>query len=708
MCRLAGAIAILSLSTTAAAQTSAVILEEVTVTGRKMGKLEAVQDVPLAVTAFGAAQLDAAFVRNVEDLSFSAPNVSLDSVGVTPGVQNFAIRGLGLNSSIPSIDPTVGLFVDEVYLGVTFGTVLDMFDLDGVEILRGPQGLLFGRNVTGGAVLVRTKRPSGDFGARLKMAVESGPEYVVAGSIEGPLAPVLAAKLTAYYKNDTGYFDNRTTGGNDYGEEETFFVRPSFLLTPSDDTEIVLRLEHGETRGDGGVVQNMAFYRNFDTGVGSEGTVDINWDQIFIEFNRNVAFGNGKITNIFGWRDLDHYGYTDVDGTPQVLFHGGTRTLQEQFSNELRYSGEVARGVNLTAGLYYFTQDILYREERTLATPLGVLISTLGGDQDHWSWAAFSAVDVELTDTLKLNLGLRYTKERKKAQIATFNAVSSPCDFATNRCNFDFSDAHIWDNWIPKIGFEWKAARDVLLYSFWTQGIRSGGYNFRNVNPLVAAGPTSEEKQNSFEIGIKSDWADGQVRFNAAAFYNEITDLQREIAVVDLTAGVAQVIRNSADARLQGVEVEAVFVPLDRLILSVSAGYTDAEYTKIHMDLNGDQVIDAADKALDLPRVSPWTYSAGMSFDTPLSTLGEATWRLQYSHRDKAAFADNNSTFLSKVDLLDASVTYRHPNQRFTLSLYGRNLTDEDYEGAVTQLPFGTVRYLSKGRRYGVEMNLEF
>lgn len=708
MSRLAGAIAALAIATTAAAQTSQVILEEITVTGRKMGRLETVQDVPLAVTAFGAAQLDAAFVRNVEDLSFSAPNVSLDSVGVIPGVQNFSIRGLGLNSSIPSIDPTVGLFVDEVYLGVTFGAVFDMFDLEGVEILRGPQGLLFGRNVTGGAVLVRTKRPTGQFNARLKTAIESGPEYVIAGSIEGPVTPSLAAKLTAYYKNDTGYFDDLASGGHDYGEDETFFVRPSFLLTPTDDIELVLRVEHGETRGDGGVVQNMAYYRNFDTGVGSEGTVDINWDQAFLEFNWNVAFGDGKITNIFGWRDLDHFGYTDIDGTPQVLFHGGTRTQQEQFSNELRYSGRVLRAVDLTAGLYYFTQDILYREQRTLATPLGVLSSTLGGDQDHWTWAAFSAFDVELTAALTLNLGLRYTKEHKKAQVATFNALNSPCDFASNACNFDFSDSHTWNNWIPKVGLQWKVGQDVLLYSFWTQGVRSGGYNFRNVNPLVAAGPTSEEKQDSFEIGIKSDWADGRLRLNAAAFYNDISNLQREVSIPDPSAALAQVIRNSADARLQGMEVEIMFAPLERLLLSASAGYTDADYTKIHIDLNGDHIINAADKALKLPRVSPWTYSGGASLDTSLSTLGEATWRVQYSHRDEAAFADDNSTFLSKVDLLDASVTYRHPNQRLTLSLYGRNLTNEDYEGAVIQLPFGTVRYLSKGRRYGVEMNLEF
>ncbi|HLS81269.1 MAG TPA: TonB-dependent receptor [Steroidobacter sp.] len=705
MRRIAVAVALFT-TTAAIAQDSSIFLEEIVVSARKTGELESMQDVSLAVTAFGAAQLEAAFVRDIEGLSFAAPNVSLDSVGVTPGVQNFAIRGLGLNSSIPSIDPTVGLFVDEVYLGVTFGVVLDMFDLEGVEILRGPQGLLFGRNVTGGAVLVRTKRPTQEFTADFKAAVETGPEYILGGSIGGAITPSLAAKLTAYYKNDDGYFDNVVTGDSDYGAERTVFVRPSFLLTPTDNSEFLLRLEHGETTGDGGVVQNTDFYKDFDTGVGSQGSVDIQWDQVFLEANWDVAFGNGKITNIFGWRDLEHSGYTDVDGQQALLFHGGIRTLQEQFSNELRYSGSPLQAVDLTTGLFYFTQDILYREERTLAN--GALQSTLGGDQDHWTWAAFAAADVAVSDALTLNLGVRYTKEHKEAQVATFNALQSPCSFATNECTFDFRDEQSWENWIPKVGFEWRPLDDVLLYSFWTKGVRSGGYNFRNVNPLVAAGPTKEEKQDSFEFGIKSDLADHRLRLNVAAFYNDIADLQREVVTVDPVAGVAQVIRNSADARIRGVEVEATFAPIDALAFSAAVGYTDAEYTRIHMDLTADGVIDAADKALELPRVSPWTYNAAVTYALDLGSLGATAWRVQYSHRDESPFTDSNSTFLSEVDLLDASVSYTPPGGRFKISLYGRNLTDEDYEGAVTPLPFGTVRYLSKGRRYGVETSFSF
>ena len=160
-----------SLPTTVLAQegSAGALLEEIVTVARKKSNAESVQDVPIAVTAFGAAQLDAQFVRKIEDLSYVMPNVQLESVGTFPGVQNFSIRGQGINSSIPSVDPTVGVFVDGLYMGTTYGVVIDTFDLESVEVLRGPQGLLFGRNVTGGAVVLRNARPDGEFGARVRL-----------------------------------------------------------------------------------------------------------------------------------------------------------------------------------------------------------------------------------------------------------------------------------------------------------------------------------------------------------------------------------------------------------------------------------------------------------------------------------------------------------------------------------------------------------
>jgi iron complex outermembrane receptor protein len=172
---------------------AALLIEEVMVYGTKRSVAESAQGVPAQIAAFGARQLEARQVIKIEDLSMATPNVALDGVGTTPGVANFSIRGQGINSSIPSIDPAVGVFVDGVYLGTTVGVITDMFDMESVEIHKGPQGVLFGRNVTGGAVLLRTRRPDGETRIKGKIGVESGLQKTVGLSVEGALTDTLAA-----------------------------------------------------------------------------------------------------------------------------------------------------------------------------------------------------------------------------------------------------------------------------------------------------------------------------------------------------------------------------------------------------------------------------------------------------------------------------------------------------------------------------------
>lgn len=172
------------------------LLEEIVTTARKRTEAEAVQEVPIAVSAFGAAQIEALFLHRIDELGFLMPNVQMEQIGTFPGVQSFSIRGQGINSSIPSVDPTVGVFVDGVFLGTSFGVVLDTFDIESIEVLRGPQGLLFGRNVTGGAVLVRNRCPNGEFGFRAKVGATDNSELLTAIAIEGSLVEdKLAAKL---------------------------------------------------------------------------------------------------------------------------------------------------------------------------------------------------------------------------------------------------------------------------------------------------------------------------------------------------------------------------------------------------------------------------------------------------------------------------------------------------------------------------------
>jgi len=229
-------------SATAIAQTErSALLEEIVVTATKKKDAENVHDVPSAITAFGADQLDALKIRDVVGLNFAVPNTTIEEIGTTKGSASFAIRGLGINSSIPSIEPTVGVFIDGIYYGINSGVVFDTFDLESIEVLRGPQGVLFGRNVTGGALVVNTTDPSFESKTTFKVAAESGfrgtgANYFIQGSTTGTLIEdTLAGKIAVYYNDDKGWFENTLADGSqtDFGASDTFIIRPAVTWTPN-------------------------------------------------------------------------------------------------------------------------------------------------------------------------------------------------------------------------------------------------------------------------------------------------------------------------------------------------------------------------------------------------------------------------------------------------------------------------------------------
>jgi len=728
--RLAQSCAVLALLTalaiaSAQAQTAADTAEDpneekdqvndvVVVTARKTGRAERLQDVPIAVSVFSEAQVEAEFIRELEDLSYSAPNVGLDGVGTFNNIANFTIRGLGTNSSIPSIEPTVGVFVDGVYLGVNYGVIMDLFDVQGVEILRGPQGVLFGRNVTGGAVLINTRTPGDTFAARARASVETGLQTVVAAGVEGPLIEGrLFGKLTGYWRDDEGDFTNVATGNNNFGAEETYFLRPSVRWTPTSDVEIVVRGEFGATEGDGGVLQNPNFVEDeFEVNINTEGFVDTEWSQVIAQADWQVGEA-GLVTNIFGWRQLDQLNLSDIDASPNFLFDGLTFTDYEQFSNELRYAADIGERIRYTAGVYYFTQDIRYFERRILAG--GALDSTLGGQQEQFSWAVFLSGDVSVTDVLTLNLGARFTEETKEADVATFNAAASACDFDGRSCSFDFSDEETWESFIPRLGATWRPNADTSVYGFWTRGFRSGGFNFRNTSPTALPGPTDQEVQDAFEIGVKTERFNNRFRFNTALFFNTLEGLQREVIVPDDTTGVTQVIRNTADAEIYGIEIDAVLQATDRLSFIAALGYVEGEYTDVREDLNGDGVVDAEDEALELPRLANWSASVVGDYVIPLQA-GDLTARLGYRYRDESFSTDNNLGVLPSADLLDASLRFETADGRWAASVFGRNLLDDEVWSFEFGLPAsiggvalgGTGRSLKKGRVIGVEVSFTY
>ena len=294
------------------------------------------------------------------------PNVELDANNSAPGFANFAIRGQGIGGTIPTLESAVGVFVDGVYLGTNSGVVFDNFDLAGIEILRGPQGVLFGKNVTGGAVLIRTTKPTNTLTANAQVQLESGPQVTANATVSGPIVPDrLAAKLAVYYSRDEGYYTNRADNSS-FGKQRTTIIRPALTWTPTDTVDLTIRYEHGRITGDGGPSHNLLDGRNtFVVNIDNRGFTDSKWDQVIGELNWDVGFGDGTITNIAAYRDFSGDTDLDFDATPFNLFNSRQKTLIDQFSNELRYAGTFGP-VKLTTGLYYFQSNLFYLEHRRI------------------------------------------------------------------------------------------------------------------------------------------------------------------------------------------------------------------------------------------------------------------------------------------------------------------------------------------------------
>jgi iron complex outermembrane receptor protein len=722
--------------------TAARMMETVTVSAQKKVDAENVQEIPIAITAFGSEQLDALQFRDLADIGSRVPNAVIDEIGSFKGVAAFSVRGQASLSSIPSVDPTVGAFIDGVYYGINAGIMFDSFDLESVEVLRGPQGILFGRNVVGGAVLVNTTRPTDELKVDFRASVDSGfrgtgNNYTYSGVVSGPITDGLNGKIAVYHNHDEGWFKNKFDNEK-YGDSKTTIVRGALEWQSTEDLNWLLRLEHGEQESEGTASQShmngsgvpgLDFDRDtHDLSLNNRGWQEAEWNQAFLETTLDVGFGDGVITNIFGYRDYDNNQCIDLDATPNTNFdtncisdppgspparvpEGGQ--TQEQISNELRYAGRFFDTLDVTAGLYYFDQDVTYSENRSLFN--GAVHQAGGGVQSHQVFGVFLNGDYDLSENLILSAGVRYTKEDKDVKIASLGAPkpgTSPagyCRPGLGECPFDFEDNDSWSNVDYKLGLQYKISDNVRVYGSWATGFRSGGYNLRNSDPADLIGPVDEESVDNFEIGLKSE-PTARTRLNIAAFLTKTKDLQR-IVISSGPLGTIQTGRNTADAENTGFEIDGQLLVTDNLILMGNLGYLDAEYTKVLYDLSGDGIVDELDLALSLPRTAELTYSGSVIYDTSLGQFGDLSSRLSYSFRDEQAASDNNLAYLNSQEILDLNIGWQPLNSNWHLSLYGKNLLNDVVFNSDTQLPASigsTAANMKKGRTIGVEARYRF
>ncbi len=687
-------------------------LRDILVTAQKREQL--IQDVSLPITAFDADQLDTLKVRDLGDLTVGIPNVGLDEIGTSRGTANFSIRGLGINSSIPTIDPTVGVFVDGVYMGTNAMVLYDAFDLEGIEVLRGPQGVLFGRNVVGGAVLLNTKAPTDQYKARLRSAVEGGgkaPNMYVSGTLNAPLTDTLRARFTIYSNQDQGWFENEYDD-RAFGAQDTLMLRPVFSWQPTDTLSLTVRYEYQDRDGDGAAVQNTVRFdrRSHDFSVNNDGFLDTRIHILSTRLDWTVPLGNGTVTNIFGWRDAQADALSSVDELASTTALRNLETLlrAEQFSNELRYTGVFFDRLQMVTGLYYFTNASDYHERRKLADdpPGRARVQNGGGLYDVDTLGVFMAGDYDLTDWLTLNAGLRFSYEAKEVDVTTIALDLTTCSIVHGpACPSDFRDTETWTSLSPKVGLSYRYDDDTLLYAHWTRGFRSGGYNLRNTHPDIGPGPFDEEQVDNYELGFKSTIG-GRARLSGALFFSQVGDLQREVAFGLPDGGFAQVVRNTADTDIFGLELEGSFALTQDLMLRAAMGYIDTEYTEVKFDLNRDNAVDRKDKALEPPRAPTWTYSLSLLHTLDIGSRHRLVSRVNYAYRDKEYNTDSNLGFNRQLKLLKAGVDLHVNDSQWVVSVYGKNLLGQVKHG-INGLG-GAFSPLAKGRVYGLELTYYF
>jgi iron complex outermembrane receptor protein len=672
--------------------------------------------------------LERKFSADLTDAALGLPNVVLDPAPTYSNGAAFAIRGLSFQDPDPTFEPAVGIVLDGVFLGKAQANLLDLYDVEQIEVLRGPQGTLFGKNTIGGLVNVRSRRPSGEFHARAQVTAGNYGRLDGRASIEAPLLDgKLAVKLAALSKHMEGYFWNEFTQHRT-GEERSSAARFSAVYKPADNFDLTLVGDFIRDTGDTSA-QNNASPGNYAIAqigypadqdgdlfrVDFNGDVSINSRTMGWMLEANWRLASHTVTSITGFRDADDTSATDVDGEPLTLFHYPRRLLMQQFSEELRVASSWSETLDYVAGVIFFRQWHHQRQSQVVdcaliaacpGVPPGVVAIPLDAvSRQHGdSYAVFAQANYRLTPRVRLTAGARYSWEEKDFSLFPPGYNLAPPDavpFAHDKASFH--------KVTPKLGADFRPVEDMLLYASFSTGFKAGGYNGR-ANTVTAIGPYREEQVNAYEIGAKSEWLGHRLRANLAAFYNDYSDMQVE-ALVPSSAGSGQetLVRNVGTAYTAGVESEVTALLAPGLTMNVNVGYLQAKYTEFLADLGGTGTpID--NTFLKLRRAPRWTSQLDLSWVLPLGGAGNLTFNGGVNYTSEYETDVGNDAFARRpgAALLDAGIAYEPLGERYRISLFGRNLTDRRYiNNGISAGSVFAFNEPNRPRVYGVDFSLQ-
>ncbi len=664
----------------AAASVQTATVDDIVVTAQR--REQRLQDVPLAVSAFGAEALADGKVESLVNLDGKIPNVLLAPVGAYPFASAFFIRGLGFADVESSFEPSVGVELDGVYLSRNVGAVQDFFDVDGVTVLRGPQGTLYGRNTIGGVVSVRSRAPSFDFGARAQATIGSNGRQELRAAIDGPLiADKLAGKVSILSKSYDGYVKN--DDGRDMGAQDVFSIRGSLLWTPTDNFDASLIVDHTTDEGTGPAFENASLptmvlgtagypadddRKPFVSHVGED--IFSNLESTGATLQAHWDVGAVKLTSITGYRKTDTQSLSDFDGEKIRFLNVSRDETHDQLSQEFRLNSAGDGPLNYVVGAYYLTQeyDIAIRQYG-LAFVGPDAGSTLYANQKADAAALFGQIDYEAMPGLTLTLGGRYSKESKEFTIQPLFFPSGQ----TFKADFD--------DFSPKVGVSYAWTPNVMTYAQYSRGFRAGGFNGR-AGSFTAVGPYDSETVDSYEVGIKSDLFDRRLRLNAAAFTTAYNDMQQSVNQLVPGTNVNQtLVSNVGKATINGFEGEAVVRVSHAFTLTGTLAYLDAGFDEFTANLgDGQGVIDRTN--LPFAYAPEWSgsltanYKEDFNFGTvsAQASLRKAT-DLYTSFSPINVVSD--LTLRKANTVLDASVGVEFAGGRWRANLWGKNLTDE-------------------------------
>lgn len=704
-------------------------IEQITVTARK--RVEPLQKTPISIAAFSAQGLEQRQIQQISGIGQFTPSLTFETAAPISGNSAVAvmfIRGIGQVESIPTVDLGVGLYVDGVYLARSVGGVVDLLDVERVEVLRGPQGTLFGRNTIGGAISITTKKPGPHFGGQASILYGTDNRVLPTATVNAPITDNLFFKASAAYEYQEGFVER--PDGLKTGDEDRLSGRAHLRWLASEKLEMNLVVDvtrertNGapyvlvETNADGFYAANpdgsptdfpnsersalFPFFHNivFNAPICAGGPPPIvtppddprcfgshfipeNRDQDFsnkdvrsdldifgVSFTADYDFGPAQLKSITSYREADSVYSLDQDHSPLVIAEVDTENDQWQFTQELQLVGEAFDGrFNWVGGVFYFKEKATALEQ--VFFPVVNIQS--GGSIDNDSIAGFAQGTYDFTDKLSLTAGIRYTRDKKRFtpdQFVITSAIGLPPGtplLPAGEVSETFSD------WTPMVNLAYQWTPDLMTYFTFSEGFKSGGFTQRIFPPLPEVPSFEPETARVVEAGFKSQVLDNRLRVNGAFYRTGYQDVQ--VTVQNIS--VAPIILNAAKAEIWGGELEILAQPTPAWTIEAGIGYINAEYTETG---EGSQVTTAN----DLLKTPEWTLTAGSAYRFDITSDWSLTPRVDWSYRSRQENNAINSPAIAQpgYHLVDLGLILE--NEESGWQFLGRvsNLTDERFISA--------------------------